>query len=138
MTFETQVGRELSEFVRRLDGGRDGLWVAKAKGEFAGSIVIDGAEAFEEGARLRWFIVDPKFQGSGIGRNLITKALEFCKTSRFPQVYLWTFKGLEDARRLYEAIGFQLREENPVTQWGRNITEQKYVFQLSCNSGKSA
>ena len=131
VSFETQVGGELSEFVRRLDETRDGLWVATKDGEFAGSIVIDGVEAFDEGARLRWFIVDPQFQGSGIGKSLISQAVAFCKQQRFPKVYLWTFKGLEGARRLYEAVNFQLCEENQIAQWGQNILEQKYELNLA-------
>ena len=136
VTFETQVGGELSEFVRRFDGNRDGLWVATKKGEFAGSIAIDGVDALDEGARLRWFIVDPQFQGSGIGQHLIMQAIEFCKQKRFPKVYLWTFKGLEDARRLYEAVDFRLGAQSQVAQWGQNIIEQKYELDLRGSSFK--
>jgi len=131
LTFETQVGAELSEFVRRFDGNRDGLWVAKKSGEFAGAIAIDGVDASGEGARLRWFIVDPRYQGSGIGKKLIMQAIEFCKQNSFPKVYLWTAKGLEGARRLYETIDFRLCEESQVAQWGQTIREQKYELELS-------
>jgi GNAT superfamily N-acetyltransferase len=131
VTFETQVGRELSEFVRKFDRNRDGLWVATQKKEFAGALAIDGRHAFIEGVRLRWFIVEPKFQGSGIGKELIARAIEFCRQKRFPKVYLWTFKGLESARRVYEAAGFQLCQESDVFQWGQNIKEQKYELELS-------
>ena len=139
VTFETQVGGELSEFVGQLDKNRDGLWVAVKNEEFAGAIAIDGADAFGEGARLRWFIVDPQFQGCGIGKNLITQAIAFCKQNQFPKVFLWTFKGLEDARKLYEAVGFQLCEESQVAQWGQTIREQKYELELpgSREAGKS-
>ena len=130
VTFETQVGGELSDFVRQLDRDRDGLWAAVKKGEFAGAIAIDGADAFGDGARLRWFIVDPRYQGSGIGKNLILQAIAFCRQNRFPKLYLWTFKGLEDARKLYEAVGFRLSEESQIAQWGQNITEQKYELNL--------
>jgi len=130
VTFETQVGGDLSEFVRRLDPNRDGLWVALKQGEFAGAIAIDGVDAFGAGARLRWFIVDPRFQGSGIGKNLIGMAIEFCRQNGFPKVYLWTFKGLEDARRLYEAVHFRLSEESQVAQWGQTIIEQKFELDL--------
>jgi len=130
VTFETQVGGELSEFVRHFDGSRDGLWVAVKKGRVAGAIAIDGVDAFGDGARLRWFIVDPRFQGSGIGKNLIMQALGFCKQKGFPKVYLWTFKGLEGARRLYEVVDFRLSEENQIAQWGQTIIEQKYELEL--------
>jgi len=130
VTFETQVGKELSEFVRQFDEKRDGLWVAVKEGKFAGAIAIDGMRAFEEGARLRWFIVAPQFQKAGIGKNLILQAVDFCRRRRYPKIYLWTFKGLESARRLYEAVNFRLCEENAVDQWGQHIKEQKYILHL--------
>ena len=131
VSFETQVGRELSEFVTRFDSERDGLWVATIKGEFAGAIAIDGLNAFDEGARLRWFIVAPEFQGCGIGKELISYAADFCKRRRFPKVYLWTFDGLNNARKLYEAVGFHLCEENELPQWGQTIKEQKFELTLT-------
>ena len=130
VTFETQEGKELCQFVRRFDDKHDGLWVAVKSGEFAGAIAIDGVDAFGDGARLRWFIVDPRFQGSGIGKHLLMQAIEFCRQKKFPKVYLWTFKGLEEARRLYEAAGFQLCEEYRIDQWGQTIFEQKYELDL--------
>jgi len=135
VTFETQVGGELSEFVRHFDGNKDGLWVAVKNDGFAGAIAIDGANAFGEGARLRWFIVDPQYQDCGIGKNLIAQAIAFCKQKDFPKVYLWTFKGLEAARRLYETAGFKLCDESQVAQWGQTIIEQKYELQLPGSSG---
>jgi len=129
-SFETQVGRELSEFVSKFDKDRDGLWVAAHKGTFAGAIAIDGENAFTDGARLRWFIVVPEFQKCGIGKELILRAVEFCKRKGFPKVYLWTFEGLTKARNLYEAANFQLCEEHEIAQWGQTIREQKFELQL--------
>ena len=135
VTFETQVGRELAEFVARFSE-KDGLWVATHNGVFAGSIAIDGVEEAQDGARLRWFIVDPQFQKTGIGRKLIALAIEFCVQQGFSRVYLWTFKGLESARRLYESVGFQLCEESRVAHWGQTIMEQKYELQIACYEDK--
>jgi GNAT superfamily N-acetyltransferase len=134
ISFETQVGRELSEFMARLDGERDGLWVADRKGKFAGAIAIDGQNILDEGARLRWFIVAPEFQGCGIGKELILQAVDFCKRKRFAKVYLWTFEGLNSARKLYEALDFRLRGEDEVDQWGQKIKEQKFELSLSYES----
>ncbi len=131
VTFEIQVGRELAEFVARLNQERDGLSVATRSGVFAGSIAIDGVDAAQYAARLRWFIVDPQFQKTGIGRKLIALAIEFCVQQGFSGVYLWTFKGLESARRLYESVGFQLCDESWVAQWGQTIMEQKYELQIA-------
>ena len=137
VSFETQVGRELSEFVFKFDKNRDGLWVATQKNIFAGALAIDGRHAFIEGVRLRWFIVEPEFQGAGIGKELIRKAVEFCKQKRYPKVYLWTFKGLESARRVYESVNFRLCEESDVFQWGQNIREQKYELVFADGSSNN-
>ncbi len=130
VSFETQVGRDLSEFLMEFDRSRDGLWVARRNAMFAGAVAVDGRKAQSEGARLRWFIVVPVFQGHGIGRELISRAVEFCKTKNFPMVYLWTFEGLDAARHLYEYHQFKLCEQSEVDQWGQHIREQKFELIL--------
>ena len=130
ISFETQVGRELSEFLMEFDKSRDGLWVARRNGMFAGAVAIDGRNAQSEGARLRWFIVVPVFQGHGIGRELIYRAVEFCKKKNYPRVYLWTFEGLDTARHLYEEHQFKLREQHDIDQWGQHLSEQKFELVL--------
>ena len=126
VSFETQVGRELSIFVSELDTDRDGLWAAAVDGQFAGAVAIDGKQAMTEGARLRWFIVDPEFQGVGLGNRLIARAVQFCKDKKYPKIFLWTFAGLDPARRLYERHDFRLCETHEVGQWGQTIAEQKF------------
>jgi GNAT superfamily N-acetyltransferase len=127
-SFESQVARELSEFVSEFQVDRDGLWVADSGGRFAGSIAIDAKLSDTEGARLRWFIVVPAHQGSGIGRALLQEAVAFCRRKGYRSIFLWTFEGLTHARRLYEEIGFRLVQEHAVRQWGQPITEQKFVL----------
>ncbi len=130
ISFETQVGRELCEFLMEFDATRDGLWTAKRNGMFAGAVAIDGRKAHSEGARLRWFIVVPVFQGHGIGKELISRAVEFCKKNNYPMVYLWTFEGLDAARHLYEYHQFKLCQQSEVDQWGQQIKEQKFELIL--------
>jgi GNAT superfamily N-acetyltransferase len=130
VSFETQVGRELSVFMSEFDDDRDGFWVATRGGKFAGSIAIDGHNTPADGARLRWFIVDPEFQNAGLGQELIARAVEFCKQKKYPKIFLWTFEGLDAARRLYEQQHFQLSETHDADQWGRRIKEQKFELIL--------
>lgn len=131
ISFEAQVGRELSEFLRDFRVGRDFFRTSRAGDHFAGSIAIDGKEAGSKGARLRWFIVAPEFQRRGIGRRLILEAVDFCRKARYGRIYLWTFKGLDGARCLYESEGFQLTEEHDIRQWGNSITEQMFSLDLN-------
>jgi len=130
VSFETQVGRELSEFISGFQKNQDGFWVATVAGEFAGSIAIDGKQANLHEARLRWLIVDPAFHGRGIGRLLLKEAIEFCRSTGYKKIYLWTFEGLDAARFLYERAGFQLREKHDLEQWGRKLTEQMFEMYL--------
>lgn len=131
ITFETQVARELSEFLRDFRVGRDFFRAARAGNRFAGSIAIDGKEAGSKGARLRWFILAPEFRRLGVGRRLILEAVDFCRKARHGRIYLWTFKGLDRARSLYESEGFRLAEENDIRQWGNSITEQMFLRDLN-------
>jgi len=131
VSFETQVGRELSQFVAGLDPGKDGLWAAVEDGRLAGFVAIDGRGTGEAGARLRWFIVQPDIQGKGLGRRLLDLAVGFCRERGYPLVFLWTYLGLEAARRLYLRAGFKLTEEHRVAQWGQVIDEQRYDLVIS-------
>jgi GNAT superfamily N-acetyltransferase len=130
VSFESQVARELGEFMGRFDAGKDGFWTVGDKNRFLGAIAIDGANVDNEGARLRWFIVSTDCQGKGIGKILIDEALEFCRTVGHRKVHLWTFRGLDPARRLYENAGFTLDQEHEITQWGGRIIEQKFVLTM--------
>ena len=106
--FEAKVATELAEFMSRFQPGQDGAWFAKANNQIIGGIFIDGADAAGEGARLRWFIIAPAYQGQGLGHSLLEKAISFCDQQQFPRIYLTTFAGLEAARHLYETFGFTL------------------------------
>ncbi len=116
--FEAKVAVELAAFLNRFDPAVDGAWFAQVDGVVVGGIFIDGHDAQDEGARLRWFILDPAYQGRGLGRRLMTEAMNFCQQQGFHRVYLTTFAGLVAARHLYEQFGFRLcREED-----GRHLT----------------
>jgi GNAT superfamily N-acetyltransferase len=119
--FEVEVAGELAEFMGRFDERSDGFWVAREGEKIVGSIAIDGHPAQADGARLRWFILDEAYQGRGIGKRLLTAATGFCARVGFPRVYLWTFSGLDDARRLYERFGFVLRSQHENSAWGRPV-----------------
>ena len=129
-SFEVQVGSELSDFISEYNEKRDGFWVGKIDGDFAGCVAIDGRQAESDGARLRWFIVTPRYHGKGFGGSLLREAVEFCREAGHKRVFLWTFDGLDAARTLYEREGFRLCEEHQVWQWGQKINEQMFNITL--------
>ena len=128
--FEAKVATELSEFFVRYDEKHDGFWTASLKGRVEGSITIDGIHAEKEGAHLRWFILSDVLRGRGIGNRLIKKALNFCRNKEYKWVYLWTFKGLNAAKHLYEKNGFKLVKQFKGMQWGTEVNEQRFELSL--------
>jgi len=129
--FEAKVASELAEFFRGYDAERDGFWTAAIGGRVEGSIAIDGVHAADEGAHLRWFIMSDELRGRGVGARLLHAALDFCRSHRYPRVYLWTFEGLHAARHLYERAGFALFEQHRGTQWGTDVAEQRFELSLA-------
>ncbi len=130
VSFESQVAMELGEFLGCFDPRIDGFWTAREQTDFAGSIAIDGKKSNTEGARLRWFIISPKYRGKGVGKRLLSLAVKFCADVGHNKIFLWTFRGLDTARDLYERVGFKLAEENEVDQWGNTIVEQKFEMEI--------
>jgi GNAT superfamily N-acetyltransferase len=127
--FEARVATELSELLARFDAALDGFWTALSDGNIVGSVAIDGSKAATEGARLRFLIVDPEFQGLGIGNLLLSSAVDFCRDKCLKKVYLTTFEGLDAARHLYEKAGFRLVLQETGSHWGKTEIEQ--VFELN-------
>jgi DNA-binding MarR family transcriptional regulator/N-acetylglutamate synthase-like GNAT family acetyltransferase len=125
--FETQVAAGLADFANRLGNSRNELWVALHSGDVVGTVAIDGEDLGAGVAHLRWFIVDDSLRGQGIGRALLAEAVGFCDRQGFAETQLWTFQGLDAARRLYEGHGFSLAEEKPGRQWGSEVIEQRFV-----------
>jgi GNAT superfamily N-acetyltransferase len=119
--------KHIADFVRDPDGGM--LWIAETDGITVGSAAIVRVDS--NAAQFRWFLVDENYQGIGIGSRLINTALDFCRENNYKHVFLWTFKGLDSARHLYEKVGFVLTEEKANNEWsGNTIIEQKMELKL--------
>ena len=128
--FERKVATEMSEFAGRLDHDRNAAFTAVRGQQFLGSVSIDGEDLGGGAAHLRWFIVDPSAQGLGVGGQLLDRAIAFVDDKGFTETRLWTFKGLDAARHLYERYGFELIEERSGWQWGTEVSEQTFVRKL--------
>lgn len=129
--FEAKVATELSSFIDRYDKSKDCIWSLTANGTIEGSITIDSSIEKPKVAHLRWFIVSDNVKGTGIGNQLMKKAIDFCYQLPLENIYLWTFKGLEPAKHLYQKFGFDLVEEFKGSQWGKTVTEQRFELKIS-------
>lgn len=124
--FEGKVASGVAEFATRLSSPVNQIWLAMREGKIVGSVAIDGEDLGQQQAHLRWFILDDSCRGTGIGRRLLSEAMAFCDSRQFSAVQLWTFKGLDAARKLYESFGFTLTREWQGDQWGKMMTEQQF------------
>jgi len=125
--FEAQVATGMADFVQRLDRPLNEIWTAFAGDRMLGCVALDGEDLGRSTAHLRWFIVDDGCRGAGVGKALLASALQFADTRAFDEVELWTFAGLDAARRLYERSGFNLVKESTGSQWGVAVREQHFV-----------
>ncbi|RON58003.1 bifunctional helix-turn-helix transcriptional regulator/GNAT family N-acetyltransferase [Pseudomonas frederiksbergensis] len=122
--FESLVASDMAELMGRLHNPRNEVWVALDGERIVGSIAIDGEG---EDAVLRCFILDDSARGKGAGKRLLAEAIRFCDEWGFRATKLWTFKGLDAARKLYEDVGFTLAREEEGEHWGGRITGQWFV-----------
>ena len=125
--FEAVVAGGLAAFGPRMHKPCNRLWRAVQDSRIVGTIAIDGEDLGSGLAHLRWFIVADSVRGTGVGKSLLSSALDFCDLHGFAETHLWTFSGLDAARRLYEAHGFVLQEERSGTQWGKEVLEQRFA-----------
>jgi GNAT superfamily N-acetyltransferase len=128
--FESKVATELSGFLGRFDPAHDGFWLAIMEEKIVGGVAIDGNEAKTSGARLRWFIVAPEYQGRGVGQRLLREAIAFCRRENIHRIYLHSFAGLDVAHHVYEKFGFVLCEEKQDKTWGKLVIEQTFELLL--------
>jgi GNAT superfamily N-acetyltransferase len=125
--FESVVAAGLASFCDRLHQPKNQIWLATQEQKIVGSVAIDGEDLGNNTAHLRWFIMDEKVRGTGVGRQLLTKAIQFVDENNFKETKLWTFNGLSAARHLYELNGFKLVKETLGHQWGVEVLEQQFA-----------
>lgn len=127
-TFEGYVAAGLGEFAKTYDARKDFVAIAEDDNRIVGSIAIVGQK--NNTGQLRWFLLHPDARGRGLGQQLVTAAVNFCRERGFDSVCLWTITGLDTAIHIYRKVGFTLTEEVTHEIWGAQRTEQRYDLSL--------
>lgn len=125
-TFEQYVLDSLVKYLERRSEGE--IWVAEYNGQIVGSIGVVSTDKIT--AQLRWFLIEPEFRGTGLGRQLMTIALDYCKQKKFSRVFLWTMQGLKVAHHLYSSSGFVPVEQVENNTWKRGVVEERWELLL--------
>ncbi|WUD75221.1 helix-turn-helix domain-containing GNAT family N-acetyltransferase [Streptomyces sp. NBC_00510] len=120
--YETLVARIVAD-------GHERAWIAELDGERAGCVFCVRTD--EPGtARLRLLLVDPAARGHGIGRRLVDACVGHARATGHHELVLWTNDVLVSARRIYEAVGFELVGEKPHRSFGRDLVGQDWRLVL--------
>ncbi len=126
--FEGLVAEIVGTIALNFDPARERCWIAEREGERVGSVFL--VSKSEHVAQLRLLLVEPAARGLGIGRRLVSECSRFARGAGYRSVVLWTMSVLESARRLYEAEGYRLTNEEPHTDFGHDLTSQMWELQL--------
>ncbi|MBI3524780.1 MAG: bifunctional helix-turn-helix transcriptional regulator/GNAT family N-acetyltransferase [Betaproteobacteria bacterium] len=127
-TFEALVAEIVGKFAKEFLPGKERCWVAEREGEIIGSIFLMRQD--DETAKLRLLYVEPSARGLGLGRRLVDECIRFAQAKGYRRMVLWTNDILVSARRIYEAAGFSLIEEETHHSFGRDLVGQVWSREL--------
>lgn len=136
LELECSIARNLADVISRLESPSQNtqVWSAVLHDRIIGTIYIDQPTEESNKVQLRVFMVDEELRYQGIGRRLLTEAVAFVEERGYDETQVWTQKGLDAARRLYEDFGFVLDHESEGTFWGATFVVQRFIRKLGATT----
>lgn len=129
--FEALVATIVADFARtsRDRAARERAWIAEVDGVRAGCVFC--CERDEHTAQLRLLLVEPWARRLAIGRTLVDSCVEFARAAGYEGIVLWTNDVLVAARRIYQAAGFELEDEERHHSFGADLVGQHWALSLA-------
>lgn len=126
--FEGYVCNTFYEFSKKYSTDKDRIFLACDNNVIIGCIAIVGHTTKE--AQLRWYLIDPKYRGIGLGKKLYEKALNYAMEKGYKKLWLVTTKNQKKAVNIYEASGFKEVSQTIVDMRGKAFVEVRYELDL--------
>lgn len=126
--FEALVARIVADYADSPNPRRESAWIAELDGARAGCVFC--CERDRDTAQLRILLVEPWARGHGIGTRLVEECVEFARGVGYETMVLWTNDVLVSARKIYEAFGFELVEEEEHHSFGHDLVGQTWSLRL--------
>src|SRR5262249_53875682 len=128
-TFEGLVAEIAGGFRKNFNPKMERCWVAEREGGIVGSVFFVGGADFL--SKLRLTCLEPSARGLGIGRRLVDECVRFARVKGYRTLTLWTNDVLVSARRIYEAAGFKLVNQERHRSFGKDLVGQNWNIALS-------
>lgn len=128
--FEALVAKIVADYAAHHDPHREAAWIAEVDGQRAGCIFVVAGEE-PSIAKLRILLVTPAARGLGMGARLVEECVSFARDAGYSEITLWTNDVLISARKIYQAFGFTLTQQERHHSFGHDLVGQNWTLPLT-------
>ena len=122
--FEIYVAETLAAFYKGLDPAKERVWIAEHNDSIVGTLALKNTNGV---AQLRYFLIDPKYRGIGLGRKMMDLFMDFFHRKKYTSSFLLTEEQLQVAANLYGKYGYKYVSSQQ-TEFG--LVEKRYELTL--------
>jgi len=130
-TFEALVARIVADYAAAPPSPRRAGWIAELDGARVGCVLCVPDPSDDSVAVLRILLVTPGARGRGVGAALVDACVTHARAAGCTAVTLWTNDVLASARRIYEAAGFDLMDQESHHSFGQDLVGQHWRLELA-------
>ena len=128
ISFEGLLAEICAAFLRDFQPGREFCWVAERAGMRLGAVFLVSQD--DKTAKLRMLHVEQAARGQGVGSLLVNTCIDQARACGYRKLVLWTNDILTSARKIYQAAGFELVEEEHHHSFGKDLVGQNWELVL--------